>query len=78
MFSKRFWIQTGERVAVGAAIGGSGAYILGMSAWDLASWSAIGDGAVWGALLALAASIAGSRTGNPDSPLATAPKGDPR
>lgn len=77
-FTETFWAQTRERVIVGAMIGATSSWLAGMSMWQLDSWKALIQGAVVGAGGALAASIIGSRGGNPDSPLLTAPPAPPQ
>lgn len=72
-YTPLFWAQTRERVLTGAAIGASTSWLAGMSIWEAAAWQALAQGALVGAGGALAASLIGQRTGDPDSPLSSTP-----
>lgn len=74
MWTKTFWLQVAERVIVGAAIGASTVAVVGMTVWSIDTWREIAGGGLMGGFLALCASLAGRAAGNPDVPLATAPR----
>ena len=74
MWTKTFWKQVAERVIVGAAIGASTVFVVGMTVWSIDTWREIAGGGLMGAFMALCASLAGRAVGDPDVPLATAPR----
>lgn len=76
MLTSEFWKQTLERVLGGAGAGGLGG-IASLAVTDQQSWIALGGAVVVGALTALFASLAGSRVGDPNSPLATVKAAEP-
>lgn len=77
MFTVLFWKQAAERVVAGAVAGAGGAYVAGMSAYAASTWAHLGEGAIWGAFVALVASVGGAQIGNRTSPLASAPEDTP-
>lgn len=73
VFTVVFLKQVAERMVTGAVAGAGGAYVAGMSAYAVSTWTHLGEGAIWGAFVALVASVGGSQIGSRTSPLASAP-----
>lgn len=69
MFTKRFWMDLGERVVASAAGGALAVMLAGSTTGDSSAinWAAVGIGAGTAALVSLLKGLIASRTGDPQS-----------